>query len=159
LAVAESGLDDAISAERCRKLLVAGRPDPWVTSFPTIGQALAHPPGGGEVDRLPVAYPPAPLFSLLLRPRAPRGPFTGPRPPLASVLDDLGSVRIPARTRQASAPPPALPFSAATAATAAKTERADDPQGILNFYLTVLMAIAILLASVQPPVAQDTKAA
>jgi hypothetical protein len=158
LAVAESGLDDAVSAERCRKLLVAGRPDHWFTSFATIGQALGHPRVATEIDRLRVTYPPARIQQILLRFEAQRGPYTDKPRPLSKILDDLGGTRVPAAPSHGRVVSPALPFPAGNP-SGAKAERPDDPATLVNFYLTVLMAIAILLASVQPPVAQDTRAA
>src|SRR5215217_8187511 len=92
LAVAESGPGDAVSAERCRKLLVAGRPDHWFTSFSTIGQALGHPRVAGEIERLRVAYPSARILRLLMRGEVQRGPYTGRSRPLPGILNDLGGV-------------------------------------------------------------------
>src|SRR6187431_2978979 len=74
LAVAESGPGDAVSAERCRKLLVAGRPEHWFTSFATVGQALGHPRVAAEIDRLRITYPAARIQQILLRFEAQRGP-------------------------------------------------------------------------------------
>jgi hypothetical protein len=68
-------------------------------------------------------------------------------------------VRVEPGQDQAREVRPALPFPGGNPSPATKAERGDDPGGLIVFYLTVLMAIAILLASVQPPAAQDTRAA
>ncbi len=137
LAVAESGPDGAVAAERCRRKLVAGRPDHWFAPFPTLGQALANARVARALDRLRATFPEARVRRLLMRGDVRRGPYRG-RPSLSLILDDLlgpgpGAVQ-----------EPPLP---------------DDHAELFRFYLNVLLAIAFLLASVVSPSAKDTKAA
>lgn len=156
LALAESGPDDAVAAERCRKFLVAGRPHHWLASFPTLGQALAHPRVAGEIRLFRAMYPPVRVRHLLRRSDVLLGPYTGRRVPRARILDDLFGPRTPRQAPAGDSPPSALPFATGSAGT---VERPDDPEDLSVFYLTVLLAIAILLATVPAPAAQGTRAA
>jgi hypothetical protein len=151
LVVAEGGLDDAVLAERLRRLLIARRPDHWLASFPTVGQALGHPQVIAALDRLRATYPPTRVQRILLRGEAASGPYRQQRRPLSRVIDDL--LGRPAEILTI----PALPFPAAEPGGATPVD--DDPASILIYYLSVLLAIAILLASVLPPAARETKAA
>ncbi len=58
LAVVDGGTENAVLAERCRRLLVARRPDHWFAVTPTLGQAieailLRPPPWAGSAPRFP----------------------------------------------------------------------------------------------------------
>jgi hypothetical protein len=139
LAVAESGPDVAVAAERCRRKLIAGRPDHWFAPFPTLGQALANDRVARALDRLRATFPEARVRRLLMRGDVRRGPYRAGRPSLSLILDDLLGP-LPGASQG-----PAIPE--------------DDRDGLVNFYLRVLLAIAILLATVVSPSAKDSKAA
>jgi hypothetical protein len=138
LAVAESGPDDAVAAERCRRKLIAGRPDHWFAPFPTLGQALADDRVARALDRLRTTFPEARVRWLLMRGDVRRGPYRR-HPPLSRVLDDL----LGPGPGVSSVPPRSDP----------------DHADLIHFYLNVLLAIAVLLAAVVSPAATDTKAA
>lgn len=93
LAVAESGADDAVLAERCRKLLVAHRPDHCFAGPMPIGHALARPKVAETLRKLRFMYPPVRVRHLLLRGGAAGGPYTSPDLPLWRVLEDLAPDR------------------------------------------------------------------
>ncbi len=167
LAVADSGAEDAVLAERCRRLLVARRPDHWFATAPTLGHALAHPRVAAALGRLRAAFPPVRVQRHLLRYAAQGGPFTGRPPSMARVMEDLSLVPEEGRpsSSPSSSPSPrpgavsrdrlrALPFAAV-----ARPE-GDDPDGALAaLYLSVLLAMAVLLKTVIDPAAHDSRAA
>jgi hypothetical protein len=170
LAVAESGPDEAVSAERCRRLLIARRPDHWLAQFPTLGQALSHPRVAEAVDRLRKSFPMVRVRWMLLRAEASRGPYTGRSRPIAQVVDDLlgrsaevrdmlGDGLMPPSEGGTPHPraeePAALPFPRPSE----PPDRPDPLADLHLFYWTILMAMAILVASVLSPAAQDHKAA
>jgi hypothetical protein len=161
LAIAESGPGEAVMAERCRRRLISRQPDHWLASFPTFGQALGHPRVSGAVRQLRAIFPPVRVQSLLLRGDVSRGPFTGRPRPLWSVCEDLlGPSPRPRRDRLRPADPSSENQVSALRFFPPGPSDATDPNAtLLVFYLTVLLAIAILLASVMPPSAQDTRAA
>jgi|GEM_PF-4477125 len=161
LAVAESGPEEAVLAERCRKQLIAKRPDHWFASFPTCGQALGHSRVKGAVERLRATFPPIRVERMLLRGEVCRGPYTGRSAPLSTLLEDLLVTATPAPsvTEPSSDSVPAVRFPGIVPTSVAGSDRAEDPAALFVFYLTVLMAIAILLASVQNLTANDSKAA
>jgi hypothetical protein len=167
LAVAESGPDDAVLAERCRRLLVARQPDHWFASTATLGQALTHPKVAGALTKLRAMFPPVRVQRLLLRFDAQNGPFTGRPLPLERVLQGLSlapeeqhpAAAVRPAERELSrlrTPPRALPFPG--------TAAPNDPEGEIGaLYLAVLLTMAILLSDViqQQPAAgaSDTRAA
>lgn len=159
LAVAESGPEDAVLAERCRKQLITWRHDHWFASFPTMGQALCHPKVVDAVGRIRAMYPQVRVERLLMRAEALRGPYTGRARALPRLLDDLFGTRTTEESYSPVERASALPFPGPSPSGASASERIDDSDGVLVFYLTVLLAIAILLASVVPPAAKETKAA
>ncbi len=143
------GLGGAVLGERFRRHLIAQRPDHWLASFPTVGQALGHPRVAAAVDRLRASYPAVRVQRLLLRAEAGRGPFRHPNRSLQRVIDDLlGNTQSVGATTSA-----ALPF------TNASGSNEPIPAEFLTYYLSVLLAIAILLASVLPASNQETRAA
>jgi hypothetical protein len=145
LAVAESGPDNAVLAERCRKRLVAGRPEHWYASFPTLGEALSHPRVVEALAEIRTVYPPARVRHMLLRLDALRGPLSRHPRPLGRVVDDLVNVE-------------PNPGRAAAYGTVPAAEQLVADPGIGSFYLTVLLAMAALLAVVQKPAAHEKAA-
>ncbi len=89
LAVVDSGTENAVLAERCRRLLIARRPEHWFATSPTLGQALAHTKVANAVERLRLTFPPVRVERLLVRYSVLSGPYTGRTASLAQVLDDL----------------------------------------------------------------------
>lgn len=145
LAVAESGPENAVLAERCRRRLVAGRPDHWFASFPTMGEALAHPRVVDALREIRAVYPPVRVRHLLLRLDALRGPYSKRPRPLSRVVDDLVG---PQKRRRRIQEAPAIPFP-------------DDPTSaaaVTTFYLTILLAIAIFMESTLKPASQEKAA-
>lgn len=159
LAVVESGPDDAVLAERCRKQLIARRPDHWFASFPTRGQALDHPRVVHAIERIRATFPPVRVERLLMRGESQRGPYTGRSRSLPKLLDDLFGPPMSVATTPRNGEIPALPFPGGGSTAPMQPERSDDPGAVLVYYLTVLLAIAILLATVLPPAANDSRAA
>lgn len=159
LAVVDSGAENAVLAERCRRLLVARRPDHWFATAPTLGHALGHPKVAAALGRLRAAFPPVRVQRHLLRYEAQGGPFTGRSPSLAQVLEDLSLV--PEEGRPSPRPDAggrdllrALPFPAD-----AQAEGSDPDGASAALYVAVLLAMAVLLKTVLEPAAQDSQAA
>ncbi|HEV3122022.1 MAG TPA: hypothetical protein VGY53_08975 [Isosphaeraceae bacterium] len=158
LALAESGPADAAWATRCWRRLLTLRADHIYARFPTLEKALADERVAGVVLRLRAVYPPARVQRLLERAAVLRGTYTGRRASLAVVLDELlgAEESRPGRLPDASLPAPYLPREgqgaaskrSAKAAAAAESREPLDPE-IQTFYLTVLLAIAMLLATTQ----------
>ena len=172
LLVAESGADDAVLAARCRRLLIAHRPDHYFASTTTLGQALGHPKVVAALGTLRRMYPPVRVQHLLLRGESARGPYQPYPLPLARILEDLspdrGAVLVGRARRRPSEAARSLPFPSVDssrlglAASGSKSVRqgGPDPDGtIAVFYVSVLLALAILLENVLKPSSQDTKAA
>ncbi len=159
LAAVDSGRDDAVLAERCRRLLVARRPDHWFATTPTVGSAMSHPQVAAALARLRTTFPPVRVQRHLLRYEVQSGPFTGRSTSLNRVLEDLSLVPDEAKTKPRSRPVPinqdraqALPFPG--------TSTQIDADGSLsNFYLTILLAMAVLLKTVTEPSSLDNSQA
>lgn len=152
LVVVESLADDAVLAERCRRLLVARQPGHWFASAPTLSQALARDKVASALRKLKSMFPPVRVKHLLLREEARRGPYTGRSPSLTALMDDL--VPLPEGRRLAT--PHALPFPASRSAQGSEI----DPDGKLAaFYLSVLFAMAVLLQGVVEQASTDSRAA
>jgi hypothetical protein len=150
LAVAECIGDDAALAERCRRLVVAYQPGHWYATSPTLAEALGRGKVAEAMAKLRAMFPPVRVRHLLLREAMRRGPYTGRRPSPAKLLDDLA----PAGSEIAVyAAPRALPFLAPAARAGGGDGTVEvDPDGSLaRFYLSVLLAIAVLLQSVLAP--------
>jgi hypothetical protein len=156
LVVAEGSVDGAVPAERFRRRLIAGRPDHWLASFPTVGRALGDSRVVAAVDRLRSTFPPIRVRRILLRGDAACGPYRGQHRPLSRIIDDL--IGRPAVAEAPAAP--SLPFPEPVAGA---TPAGRDAATALAYYLGVLLAIAILLASVLPqsqtPAPEGTRAA
>jgi hypothetical protein len=134
------------------------RADHIYARFPTLEKALADERVAGVVVRLRAVYPPMRVQRLLERAAVLRGTYTGRKPSLPVLLDELLGTEEsrPRRLPDASLPAPYLPREAqgavskrsAKAAVAAESREPLDPD-IHTFYLTVLLAIAMLLATTQ----------
>jgi hypothetical protein len=160
LAIAESGPGEAVIAERCRRRLISRQPDHWLASFPTLGQALSHSRIARAVRQLRAMFPPIRVQHLLFRDDVRRGPYTGrPRPSWAFREDLVGPAPQPHRESGRAEAPSSETEVAALLFPPGSKDAADPNATVLVYYLTVLLAIAILLASVIPPSAQDTQAA
>jgi hypothetical protein len=178
LAVAESCPGDAW-AERCRTRLVSDRPDHFFAHFATVARALEDPRVVDARDRLRLKYPPVRIEWLLLKARAARGPYLGRPESLDAMIEDLAGATAEAENVRRDAAQPSRgpmhrqlaprPLAFALAYPSIPTgleERPDRPaygtspvedeaipdpssDDLPTYYLTVLLAIAILLASVQ----------
>jgi hypothetical protein len=189
LAIVASGPDDAAWADRCRRRLIARRPDHWLAAFPISGRDQSHPRVAEALGLLRTTYPPGRVRRLLFRAEVRRGPFTGRRVAFSRILTDLtgsapgslpsgshgdGPGPKPSATRiitrravgvaggsggsgRAAVPLPGDPPGAES-----DREPARDPAAtgsLIAFYLTVLLAIAMLLTTVLRPSARDSWAA
>jgi hypothetical protein len=155
LAAVSGALEGATWARAVRDRLVAHRPDHPFAGYPTLEEALDDPGVVAALARLRGTFPPARVRRLLDRADAVRGPYTGRRPATRSILDDLLGAstpteagRVPAAVGLADLPPSGSGFEIPTTA---------DP--LLVFYLSVLLAIATLLACVLREPGQGAKAA
>ena len=152
LAVVDGGAENAVVAERCRRLLVARRPDHWFATIPTLGQAIAHPKVAAALSRLRATFPPIRVKRHLLRAAVLRGPFQGQWVSMPRVLEDLAL----SDGRRKPAAVPALPFPSSARDDTGET----DPDGSLTLlYATVLLAMAVLLRNVIEPASRDSRAA
>ena len=175
LAVAESGPGDGW-AQRCRARLLSERPNHILGAHPTLERTLADPRVVGAIRKLKGRYPPGRIGWLRFRAELAAGSYTGEVPPLATILDALveppaqadvrrdpaGSIRGPlarSRAEVAVGATPAGPLRAIAAGTnggSARGARADESdtatvadEATWSFYLAVLVAIAMLLASAE----------
>ncbi len=154
LVVAESGAEDAVLAERCRRLLVAHRPDHCFAATATLGQALQRPQVAAALKTLRGMYPPVRVQHLLLRAEAAHGPLSPHRLPLNRIVEDLALDRTvaPAAHRHRVDQSRPLPFPSPT-----RIDQLDPDGKIAIFYASVLLALAILLETVLvPPSTHDT---
>jgi hypothetical protein len=178
LAVAESKPGEAW-AERCRTRLILDRPDHFFARFATVALALQNPRVIEARDRIRQKYPDARIQWLLLKARAARGPYLGRAESLEAMVEDLAGPMAEAEnvrrdnaqvsrgpTQRHLAPRP-LAFAMAYPSVptgleqmAARSRRRTSPhweetvsepplEDFSTYYLTVLLAIAFLLASVQ----------
>ncbi len=170
LAVAEGGPGSGW-AERCRARLLAERPNHFLGTHPTLERTLGDPRVAESIRKLRGQYPDGRVGWLRFRGDVEAGPYTGTATPLEALIEALvgapaeaevrrdapGTVRGPlARSRVGVAvgAAPAGPrrviagFAEGDSVgemTAAR--EADDSTSAL--YLAVLLAIAMLLASVE----------
>jgi hypothetical protein len=164
LVIAEGGPEDAVIGERCRKLLIAHRPDHCFAASTTIGQALSRPRVASAMTTLRRMYPPVRVQHLLLRASAARGPFELHALPLARVVDDLlldrsiapAAASARERRREAATGRP-VPFPAASVSGgefgAGLNLPLDDE--VARFYVAVLLSLAVLLDNVLRPAGGD----
>lgn len=122
---------------RCRDRLVENRPDHIFARFSSVPEALGHPKVRQALKKLRALYPPAKVANLVRRDEVRRGPWTGRRPALAVVINDLfarrrGRIEPGEPTRvQPKRPRPAVLGSEARARA--------------RFALSVLWTVAILM--------------
>ena len=88
LALAETESTDPW-VERCRTKLVRDRAGHFFSNFPTLAEALGHEAVRNALERLREKYPPARVEWLLLAADSSQGRFTGRKPSLAILLNDL----------------------------------------------------------------------
>ena len=177
LAVIES-LPGEVWAERCRARLVALRPDHFFAHFANIDEALGDPRVLEARERLRIKYPSARIQSLLLRAQARRGPYLGRLESTDAMIEDLAggpleaeNVRVDAAqtsrgpwnrhrvgrplawslmypTMSSGLEGPAGPVRQQTFPAWEEVVHEPPDEDIANYYLTVLLAIAIFLATV-----------
>jgi hypothetical protein len=139
-------------AERLRCRLVADRPEHPFARFSSLAKALADPRVSRALGRLRASYPPAKVCHLLLRAEAARGLHSGRTTSLPRQLDDLFAAVTPTRnSRQrplgtAATPSNTAPSRPRSAANPLHVPPASD--SLTAFYLTILLAVASLLAFV-----------
>jgi len=160
LAVAEAGPGGSPLAARCRRLLARRRPGHWFAGGPEVGPVPARPDVASALAKLRAMFPAVRVERLLLRGAVLRGPYDGQSPPLAGILDDLDTARKPAAATRRPKPPldgRPLRFPAARTGPANPA----DPEGqLLALYVSVLLALAVLLDGVVAgPSARDQRAA
>ena len=169
MAIVESGPGDAW-AERCRTRLLADHPGHFLAKFPSVGLALVDDRVVQARERLRVKYPPAKVQSLLLRAGVRRGPYLGRVESLDAMLEDLAGPSAEAENVRRDAPEPSrgplvrrrigrpVAFSLAYPSMIGPEFPVDEPsdpdaespiEDFSLFYVTVLLGIAFLLASVQ----------
>jgi hypothetical protein len=174
LAVAEKGPAEARWAARCWNLLVTTRADHLFARFATREQALADPRVAERLRLLRAVYPPTRVERLLDRAAMLRGTYTGRRVSLPVVIEELFGPQGPRRERSASttqkAPglplesrPPLLkrpgPAPTSPQVTSDRRESAERDEALPAFYLAVLLAIAMLLATTLKASDRESKAA
>lgn len=108
LAVAGAG-PDAPWADRLRERLVALRPDHPFCGYPEVLSALADPRVDSSLARLRDHYPTARVRRLLDRAAVARGPYTGRKPILGAIVDDLLAATARRRRSTPADAPLALP--------------------------------------------------
>jgi hypothetical protein len=153
LALAASGPGDVAWAERCWKRLVTDRSDHLFAGFSDLERALADERVATRLERLRALFHPRRVERLLGRADVLRGAFTGRRASLSILLEELLGPETPRRSRHADTPTPAplLTLGPAARRPAVSSGPNDlpgesDAEDLFTLYLTVLLAIAILLA-------------
>jgi hypothetical protein len=178
LAIGASDPGD-VWAERCRARLLTERPGHFLGAQPTLGATLADPRVAGALNKLRGQYPPGRVSWLRFRAEIEAGAFTGESQPLARVVDALigppaeADVRrdapelargplATARARVAVAAQSSFAWNVAGEGDAGEYwaeppseescfDMADskDNEAFAGFYMAVLLAIALLLATVE----------
>jgi hypothetical protein len=171
LAVAE-GTPGEGWAERCRARLLAERPGHFLGTHPSLERTLADPRVAEAIGKLRGQYPPGRLGWLRFRSDVAEGPYTGEHAPLAAIIDALAGPAAEAEVRRDAPEPVRGPLvrsraevSVAIGVTPVGPIRAaaldakvsglpdgedatSDEDSSTGLYLAVLLAIAMLLASV-----------
>ncbi|HEY2157167.1 MAG TPA: hypothetical protein VGH33_16180 [Isosphaeraceae bacterium] len=170
LAVAE-GTPGEGWAERCRARLLAELPGHFLGTHSSLEQTLADPRVVQAIGKLRGQYPPGRVGWLRFRSEVAEGPYTGEYASLAAIIDSLAGraaeadvrrdapevVRGPfarSRVEVAVGVTPTGPMRGAfldadVSASADGAVTAGDEDESSGLYLAVLLAIAILLASVE----------
>jgi hypothetical protein len=151
LAVADSGGENLALAERCRRVLVARQPDHWFASSDSLGHALSRPKVIASLAKLRTIFPPARVRHLLLRGDAGRGPYQGRPPALSEFLGELA----PRTLRRDAASSKAHP----TDSNSTPSNLPAPDGSVVVLYLSVLLAMAVVLSMVLEPAVFDSKAA
>jgi hypothetical protein len=169
LAVAEGGPSSGW-AERCRARLLAERPRHFLGTHPSLETTLAAPEVAEAIRKLRGQYPTGRVGWLRFRSELDAGPYTGEVAPLETVIDALAgppaeaevrrdaaeAVRGPLARSRAEVVVGATPvgprraiagFAEGDSSGETPSVREDDTTSSL--YLAVLLAIAMLLASVE----------
>ncbi len=164
--------------ERCRGAILSGRPGHYLGRYPNARTAAKRPEVQTAFERIRAKYPLERIRALRLQMEASHGPFRGDPEPLATVLERVLGRPAEAENIRRDAPHAAMaplsrpapvlaaarsaaelePLPSSVASLWARPSPENDPKptaipgakpdDTLNFYLTVLLGIAVLLASV-----------
>jgi len=148
LAVAESGVEDLVLAEKARRVLVMRRPDHWFASPVPMSQWMDNPEVINVLGKLRTMFPRVRVRHLLMRGDAQRGPYSGRVASPSQLLLDL----VPA-------PTPPKPHIKAIAPVAKLPEASATPQEeMLAFYWSILLAMAVTMKIALDSASVDEKA-
>ncbi|MDB5353066.1 MAG: hypothetical protein JWN86_4313 [Planctomycetota bacterium] len=150
LAVASAESDGEPWVGRVRDFLVASRPDHLFAGFYHLDEAMSDPRVAASLKRLREAFPPARVRWLVRGSAISRGPYTGRKVRIATLLDDLLA---PPRCDRRLASTPVVP-KGSLGSTSVETSAP-----ILAFYLEVLLATAMLCALVLNEMPDQKRAA
>jgi hypothetical protein len=169
LAVAEGGPGSGW-AERCRARLLAERPKHFLGTHPSLESTLADPQVAEAIRRLRGQYPVGRVGWLRLRAEVDAGPYTGEVAPLETIVDALAGPPAEAEVRRDAAEAVRGPLARSRAEVVVGATPVGPRRAIAGFaegdssgetpavredditsslYLAVLLAIAMLLASVE----------
>ena len=140
LAVAESGVDEFVLAEKARRVLVARRPDHWFAGPVPMSQWMGNPQVVSVLTKLRAMFPPVRVRHMLMRGDAQRGPYSGRVESPAILLLDL----VPSPTP----PRPHIKPKASKASVKAVPERSKSQDDVVAFYWSVLLAMAVVMTTV-----------
>lgn len=148
LAVAEGGVEDIVLAEKCRRVLVARRPDHFFAAPAPLSQSLIRPQVAATIDKLRAMFPAVRVRHMLMRGAAQRGPFTGRSTAPTLLLLDLAPSPTPPpphiRPRvEPPLPPPLLSEN--------DRDAEDSSRDLVALYWSVLASMALLLKLVTEP--------
>ncbi|HEU5117671.1 MAG TPA: hypothetical protein VFT74_13670, partial [Isosphaeraceae bacterium] len=124
---------------RCRARLIESRPDHLFARFGSVAEALRHPTVARAIANLRALYPPGKVANLVRRDEVSRSHWTGRRPSLSVILNDLCVLQekrpaISRRTSRRSVAPIRAP---------------EAVQSQVRFALGVMWTIAILMEVVE----------
>lgn len=106
----------------CRARLIETHPDHIFARFTTLSEALEHPRVDYALEKLRALYHPGKVANLVRRDEVRRGPWTGQRPPLSRILNDLFDRRSPTLSRS-------VPLRAEPPQTRSRHPRRPKPTG------------------------------
>ncbi len=145
---------------RCRARLIERHPDHLFARFSSIAEARAHPKVAYALEQLRELYPPGKVANLVRRDEVRRGHWTGDRPPLSVVLDDLFGNRA---RRQLGHSVPVRREPRRSASPSRVAVMTSEAHSRIRFTLGVLWTIAILHEVIrrehEPGTKQSTRAA